>query len=97
MRNNIFYLLDFHLKCSEFANYGDNVIQAFCKHVNNELNKFFSKEEQEQIKMHNFDLNKLIMFSNGNLDEEISFNGLDKEKLCQLFDNISFICEKDLR
>ena len=96
MRNKIYYLLDFHLKCVEFSNYGDKIRQYFCKYVNNELNKFFLEEEQKKLGMFNFDENKLTEFSYGYL-ERILFDGLDEEKLCQLFENISFVSEKDLR
>lgn len=96
MRNKIYYLLDFHLNCQRFENYSEKITEDFCKYVNNELNKFFSEEEQKQLGMFNFDYIKLRMFSHGYL-HKISFDGLDEEKLCQLFHNISYVCENDLQ
>lgn len=34
MRNKIYYLLDFHLNCQIFENYGEKITEDFCNYVN---------------------------------------------------------------
>ncbi len=86
MRDKIYYLLDFHKKCINVVNY-DDIINKYCNYVNTQLNKYFSIEQQLQLKLHNFNYNLLnkIAFEN------ISFDNLDEELLCIFFDEISFI------
>jgi len=55
MNDQIYYLLDFHKKCIRIITYDETIIDKYCIYVNLQLNRFFTKEEQEQLKMSNFE------------------------------------------
>ena len=90
MRNKIYYLLDFHMKCLNVIGYGDDTIEKYCKYVNSLLDTFFSSEQQIQLKMNNFNYELLYKFAFEDVDD-ISFDNLDENILCDFFDKISFI------
>lgn len=90
MRDKIYYLMDFHKKCTQIMMYGDELSNRYCDFVNAELNKHFSVEEQKQLKLHNFNYDIIYEFAFGDVDG-ISFDGLDDVKLFLLFDQISFV------
>lgn len=89
MRNQIYYLLDLHKKCSQIIMYDNDTINKYCDFVNFELNRHFSVEEQKQLKLYNFNYDKLYQFAYGDVDN-ITFHELDNNKLHQLFDEISY-------
>jgi hypothetical protein len=90
----IYYLLDFHKVCLHITMYSDNIINKFCEFVNFELNRHFSIEEQQQLKMFCFNRNLLDKFAYNNV-EGISFDGLDDNKLYEFFTNI-VECDVDM-
>jgi len=94
MRSQIYYLLDFHKKCERIITYGIEIIEDYCIYVNFQLNRWFSIEEQKQLKMFEFDKDKLYEFAYGDVDD-ISFDGLDNNNLFVLFDLISFVDLQD--
>lgn len=93
MRNKIYYLLDFHKKCCEVNNHGEQLINKYCDYVNSMLDKYFSIDQQIQLKLRNFNSELLYKFSFDEVDD-ISFDGLDDEKLDDFFDKISFVSIK---
>ena len=90
MNDQIYYLLDFHKKCIRIITYDETIIDKYCIYVNLQLNRFFTKDEQEQLKMLNFDKDKLYEFAYSDV-KGISFDGLNKKDLYDLFDLISFV------
>lgn len=90
MRNNIYYLLDFHKKCIQIIGYGDFIINKYCEYVNLLLDDYLTDNEQKQLKLHNFNYDLIYKFAFGDVDD-ISFDGIDKNKLDDFFDKISFI------
>ena len=94
MRNKIYYLLDFHNKCNQIINYGDTIINKYCNYINLLLNKYFSQEEQKQLKMYDFNHELLYKFAFEDVDD-ISFDDLNEDKLCDFFDKISFVDIKE--
>jgi hypothetical protein len=95
MSNQIYYLLDFHKKCVRIITYDIHTIEEYCKYVNFQLNRWFSIEEQKQLKMDNFDKDKLHQFAYEDVDN-ISFDGLNITYLDYLFHLISFVDLDDL-
>jgi hypothetical protein len=89
-RNQIYYLYDFHAQCENILRYGIIIINKYIKYVNLKLNKYFTKEEQIQLRLDNFDLNLMNIFAYNDLPERISFDGIDKEKLFKFFDEICY-------
>jgi hypothetical protein len=63
--------------------------------VNVELDKHFSTEEQRQLKMFPFNSITLKQFANGNM-HDITFDGLDDDKLYDLFNTITSVEFEDL-
>jgi hypothetical protein len=59
MRNEIYYLYDLHRKCMSVAQYYQNIISKYCDFVNLRLKENFSSKEQKQLKLNDFDSNKL--------------------------------------
>lgn len=90
MRNQIYYLLDLHKKCSLIITYDDIIINKFYNVINYELHIYFSVEEQQNLKLYNFNYAKMYQFVYGDIDD-ICFYGLDNNKLCQFFDKITYI------
>ena len=90
MINNIYYLLYFHKKCNNIIQYGDNIIKKYCDYVNLKLNKYFSQEQQIQLKLYNFNQDLLYKFAFEDV-EDITFDNLNKEILYNFFDEISFV------
>lgn len=90
MRNKIYYLLDFHKQCNYVIRYRDNTITKYCNYVNLKLDEYFSKEQQIQLKLHNFNHELLYKFAFEDI-EDISFDDLNEEILCKFFDEISFV------
>ena len=73
MRNKIYYLLDFHIKCATVSGYGNIYQYNFINHVNDKLNEYFSIDEQKQLKLYNFNDYKLFEFAY-EVVEDISFD-----------------------
>ena len=90
MRNEIYYLCDLQYQCARMATYSNSDIEEYIKFVNSKLNEYFTVEEQIRLKLYNFDENLLLDIANYNLPENISFDGIDKNKLCNFFDEITF-------
>lgn len=90
MKNQIYYLLDFHKKCSKIITYDKDTIIKYCTYVNFQLNRWFSIEEQKQLQLYDFDHYKLSDFVYDNVDD-VSFDGLDENKLYDLFNSISYV------
>lgn len=85
-RNPIYYLYDFHKTCRYICKYGEN--DKYINFVNKMLCKYFTKEEQKQLKLNDFDDNLLQQISYDDLPENISFDGIDKNILYEFFDKI---------
>ena len=77
MTNQIYYLLDFHKKCVSIIRYGDDIIDKYCVYVNLQLDKYFTDEQQIQLKLKNFNRDLLDKFAYGDV-ENISFIDLDE-------------------
>jgi len=90
IRNNIYYLLDFYKKCTQIVKYGDSVIKKFCHYINIQLNKYFSMEQQVQLKFHNFNCDTLNKFVFEDIDD-ISFVNINQDTLGNFFDEVSFV------
>ncbi len=88
MRNKIYYLLDFHIKCTSVARYGNEIINNYCNYVNSLLHKYFNVNEQIQLKLNNFDINKLYKFAYDTV-EDISFDNIDENTLYIFFEDIT--------
>jgi hypothetical protein len=92
--NKIYYLLNFHKKCNYIIVYGDKIIKKYCEYVNLLLGKYFSVEEQKQLKLYNFNYDLLYKFAFGDV-EDISFDNINEDILCDFFDKISFVDIKE--
>lgn len=93
--NEIYYLLEFHKKCVRISSYGDNVINNYCKFVNNLLNEHFTIQEQKQLKLYEF--NPQLLYKIAYYDvEDITFDNLDKNNLFKLFNKICYVDEDGL-
>jgi hypothetical protein len=90
MRNNIYYLLDFHKKCCQVINYDKEIIDNYCNYVKLLLDKNFDKNEQSQLQLNNINFELIYKCAYGEIDD-ISFDNLDKIKLNEFFDKISFV------
>jgi hypothetical protein len=88
MRNKIYYLLVFHIKCTSVARYGNEIINNYCNYVNSLLHKYFNVNEQIQLKLNNFDINKLYKFAYDTV-EDISFDNIDENTLYIFFEDIT--------
>lgn len=89
MRNKIYYLCDFHLSCEYISRYGEKHIKSYIAEVVILLNTYFNPQEQKQLKMDYFNREKFNSIAEGNLPDDISFDGLDEQKLNDFFDKIS--------
>lgn len=96
MRNKIYYLCDFHLSCEYISRYSEKHIKLYIAEVVILLNTYFNLQEQKQLKMDYFDGEKFNSIAEGNLPDDISFDGLDEQKLNDFFDKISIMDISDL-
>lgn len=87
-RNQIYYLYDLHNQCFYVMKYSEKIINKYIKYVNIKLNQYFTKEEQIQLKLYNFDINLMHEFAFTNIPEGISFDNIDKIKLFKFFDDV---------
>lgn len=88
--NEIYYLLEFHKKCFSISSYGDNIINNYCKFVNNILNEHFTTQEQKQLKLYEFNPQLLYKFAYDDV-ENITFDNLDKNNLFKIFNKICYV------
>lgn len=90
MRNQIYYLLDFHKQCQIIIQNSEEIVDKYCEYINLLLNKYFTDEEQMQLKLKNFDSDKLYQFAYTGV-ENISFDNINPIILEDFFNKISFI------
>ena len=91
MRNQIYYLLDFHNQCQIIIQNSEELTDKYCKYINLLLNEYFTEEEQMQLKLKNFDSNKLYEFAYTGGIENISFDNINPIILEDFFHKISVI------
>lgn len=96
MRNKIYYLLDLHLSCEYISKYSDKYVDIYIQNVNMLLNTYFNVDEQKQLKLSNFDLKIFNDIVCGNMPENISFDGLNEQKLNDFFEKICIMNIKNL-
>ena len=89
-RNQIYYLFDLHCKCNLIIKYGDDIINKYIEFVKLKLDQCFTKKEQIQLKLNDFNYNLLSKIADCNLPENISFDNIDDIKLFNFFDKVSY-------
>lgn len=87
-RNNIYYLYDLHKTCEYICRYGETDIDKYINFVNKMLCIYFTYEQQKQLKLNDFDKKLLEQIAYQDLPENISFDGIDENKLYYFFDKI---------
>lgn len=89
-RNQIYYLYDLHYKCEVVIKYDYATINKFIKFVKLKFDKYFTKEEQIQLKLYDFNYNLLYIIAYYDLPENISFDNIDDIKLFNFFNEVCY-------
>jgi hypothetical protein len=88
LQKQLYYLLDLHLTCSYISKYNDGIIHKFIQFVNNISRQELSIAEQKQLNLCNFNISNFYEIANGNINKNISFEGIEPVKLHAFFDKI---------
>jgi hypothetical protein len=87
--NELYYLLEFHKECERICRHGEMYQNKYIQYVNKLLNKYFTLEEQIQLKLFNFDDKLLHKFAYSHV-YGITFDNINKDNLRVFFNMVCY-------